>query len=59
MKVLFADSFYFFAVLNPQDEAHQRAMAYSGANCPPLLTTPWVLTEVADGLGTTGNRRLF
>ena len=31
MNAVFADSFYFFALLNPNDEAHGRAAAFSAS----------------------------
>jgi predicted nucleic acid-binding protein len=55
---VFVDSFYFFAVLNPGDAAHKRAMEFSSRFSPPLVTTPWILTEVADGLARSANRDL-
>lgn len=59
MSAVFADTFYFLAFINPQDAAHQRAMDFSRNSSIPLLTTAWVLTEVADGLAKTQNRHLF
>jgi len=44
MRMVFADSFYFLAIINPDDAFHRQAMAYSEANKWPLLTTDWVLT---------------
>jgi uncharacterized protein len=56
---IFADSFYFFALLNPNDAAHQRALQFSKHHRGPLLTTAWVLVELADGLARTTHRSLF
>lgn len=50
MTRVFADSFFFFALLNPRDGAHTKAVDFSRRNRGPLLTTAWVLTELADGL---------
>lgn len=50
MTSLFVDSFYFFAILNPKDSAHARAIEFSRQHTAPLVTTTWVFTEVADGL---------
>jgi uncharacterized protein len=55
---LFADTFYFLAVINPDDSCHQDALTLSAANEAPLLTTAWILAEVADALAETANRRL-
>jgi predicted nucleic acid-binding protein len=56
---VFVDSFYFFAILNPRDTAHARAVEFSGRFTGPMVTTSWVLTEVADGLARSANRHVF
>jgi predicted nucleic acid-binding protein len=53
MNRTFADSFYFFAILNPSDRAHQRALDFATRHQEPIVTTAWVLTELADGLAVT------
>ena len=58
MKTLFADSFYWFALANPLDASHARAMAYANASAS-LLTTAWVITELADGFCRTTSRAAF
>jgi len=59
MKVVFADSFYFFALANPNDAAHARAVAFTRTYTGLLTTTGWVLTEVADGWAKPIQRRPF
>ena len=59
MNAWFADSFFFFALLNPEDEAHSRAMDIINRLQTDLITTAWVLTEVADGLASADNRGRF
>ena len=59
MRRVFADSFYFFAILNSRDPAHFRAMEFSRTRDEPIATTDWVLTELADGLATTSGRKAF
>lgn len=56
MKRLFADSFYFIALLNERDAAHERATQFSRLNRAELATTRWVLAEVADALSDTAWR---
>lgn len=56
MSMVFADSYYFFGLLNPRDSAHQVCVNYSDEHEPTLLTTQWVFTEFADGMGRTANR---
>jgi predicted nucleic acid-binding protein len=50
MTMRFADTFYFIALLSPRDEAHSKAIAFTQRFTGRLLTTAWVLTEIADGL---------
>lgn len=59
MNRVFADTFYFFAVLNPNDAAHSRALAYAKRHDEAMVTTAWVLTELADGLASTEERHVF
>jgi hypothetical protein len=59
MNTVFADSYYFLALLNEQDVAHERAVALSETNDWPLLTTAWVITEVADALAAPKRRAKF
>lgn len=58
MSKVFADTFYFLAVLNKNDEAHANAVQYS-ARIERLITTEWVLTELADGLASSRHRGVF
>ena len=50
MKSVFADTFYFLALLNERDPAHKRAVAASRATGLTLVTTEFVLMELADAL---------
>ena len=59
MTRFFADSYYFFAVLNPKDASHDRALEFATEHDEPIVTTAWVLTELADGLAATANRNAF
>lgn len=54
VKAVFADSFYFLALLRLDDSAHARALAASPKRSERLVTTAWVLTEVADALAVPG-----
>lgn len=54
----FADTFYFLALLNPKASAHAVALAHSsGANT--IVTTEWILTEIADALALHTTRQSF
>lgn len=59
MSVLFADTFYFLALLNADDEAHDAADRFAADTNTRVLTTTWVLTELADGLSETDGRTIF
>ncbi len=58
MNRFFADTFYFLALLNQRDEAHDRAVALA-ERVDRLVTTEWVLTELADGLASSHGRSMF
>jgi predicted nucleic acid-binding protein len=50
MSVVFADAYYFVARLNRRDNYHERVVEYSRNLRSHLLTSDWVLMEVADAL---------
>jgi predicted nucleic acid-binding protein len=58
MTPVFADTYYFIALLSPTDTAHRRAVEYAGL-VDRLVTTEWVLLELADGLCKPPNRGRF
>lgn len=57
MTGVFADAFYFIALLNPADHHHSAAVAASQVLSEPLVTTRWALVEVADALSAPASRR--
>src|SRR5438034_8473539 len=57
MTVVFADTWYFLALVNPSDAGHPRAVAYTKTLSAGLVTTTWVLTEMADALAATAQGR--
>ncbi|MCC6125681.1 MAG: type II toxin-antitoxin system VapC family toxin [Pirellulales bacterium] len=54
---LFADSFYFIALLNPRDRYHRAAVEATHSIETPLITTAWILVETADALSAPDIRR--
>jgi predicted nucleic acid-binding protein len=56
---VFADTFYFLALLSARDSAHQRAIEFTQSFSGELLTTAWIITEVADGMATVAEREQF
>ena len=59
MRTVFADSFYFFALVNARDPAHAKASAFLESYDGRMVTTGWVLTELGDGLAHPVNRPSF
>lgn len=59
MKQTFADTYYFLALLNPRDDAHQQATKSTAGRAGGLLTTHWVLTEVGDAFSSIAWRRRY
>ena len=58
MRALFGDAFYFLALLNERDEAHERTAALEKGK-GRIVTTAWVLTEVANAMSARRNRAEF
>jgi len=52
----FVDTFALIAWLNPQDDAHAQVVAYLDQFTGRLLTTEWVLIELADALSASASR---
>jgi len=59
MKMLFADTAYFLALLNPADQFHRQARTLSLEPPNPMLTTEFILMEVGDGLSRQEYRGRF
>jgi len=59
MKTLFADTFYFLALLNRADRQHARAKLYSAGLGVKIVTTAWVLTELGDAMCSVRSRSGF
>lgn len=59
MTARFADTFYFLALGNKADAAHQAARSIWQHEPGPVVTTAWVLTEVADALAAPSDRASF
>lgn len=49
MKAVFADSYYFFALLNPRDAAHGAAREFSQTYEGLIVTTAWCLRKWVTG----------
>jgi uncharacterized protein len=56
MSEVFADAFYYIALLNPNDQFHAAAVEATKMLSRRMVTTLWVLTEVADALSAPAVR---
>jgi len=59
MNCVFADTWFFLAILNPADPYYARAMVASRADRRHRVTTDWVLLEIGDALCRSDNRDTF
>lgn len=58
MSIAFADTYYWAALANRNDAAHQKATDFARNYSGQTLTTEWILSEVADGLAHVRYRHL-
>ena len=56
MRTVFADSFYYLALLNPDDSAHLEAVELARALRCRVITTAFVIIEIADAMGSSDQR---
>jgi uncharacterized protein len=59
MKLVFGDTFFFVALLNPQDSYHSAAVRFSREWTGEIVTTRWVLAEIGNALSGINGRRSF
>jgi predicted nucleic acid-binding protein len=59
MRTLFADTFYYIALLSPTDAAHTRAVEFTRTYNELMVTTAWIITELADGMADSSTRQAF
>jgi predicted nucleic acid-binding protein len=53
MRTVFADTYYFLALLNKTDQGHVRAVKFTEEYTGRMATTGWVLTELGDALAAS------
>lgn len=58
MTVVFADTSFFVAFLNGRDRAHRPAREYANDRSLSIVTSEWVLVEVANFFACSDLRRL-
>ena len=59
MTALFADTSFYLALLNADDEFHERAVELSIQMRRAIVVTEFVLLETGNSLSSAGQRRLF
>jgi predicted nucleic acid-binding protein len=59
MKAVFADTFYYIALLDANDLAHVTAIAATRDLKSTTVTTAWVLFELANTLSASRHRGVF
>jgi len=59
MKTLLADTSFFVAYLNRRDEHHTPAVQWMTASSERIVTSEWILAELANFLAEGPDRRLF
>jgi hypothetical protein len=59
MTAVFADTFYYIALMHRADVAHQRAFDFTARFRGTIVTTAWVITELADALADPAHRAAF
>src|SRR5262245_40567734 len=55
----FVDTYFYLALLNPRDAAHEEVTAVAATLLGKLVTTESVLTEVGDALSAPSDRPRF
>ena len=55
----FADTYFYLALLNPHDRTHSRAVQISRQLSGGIVTTEFVLLELADGMARPPARETF
>ena len=59
MTEVFADTFYFIAILGSDEQARRKAFSAAAASAATLVTTPWVLSEVGGFMRRAHERAAF
>src|SRR5215210_6459817 len=59
MNACFGDTFYFLALLNVDDAAHESVRKFLEGFDRSIVTTDWVLIEVADAMASLRARSQF
>lgn len=55
--ICFGDTYFYLAFVNQRDPANSKAVEFILQHTPQIVTTAWVLTEVADGLARSQRKQ--
>jgi predicted nucleic acid-binding protein len=59
MSTVFADAYYFIALLNPRDSGHREAVNVPVERWQRIVTTEWVLIEAGNSMSAPTSRTEF
>jgi predicted nucleic acid-binding protein len=59
MTRCFADTSYYIALVNPDDDTYEVAVEYTSTFNGEIVTTAWIVNELANHLAKPPNRALF
>jgi predicted nucleic acid-binding protein len=59
MNAVFADTYFYIAVLSVDDAGHEQAIEFARTFIGQTVTTEWVMTEVADAFSSPNQRHSF
>lgn len=57
MRTVFADTYYYLALLSKTDQGHTRAVEFTEQYAGRMVTTGWVLSELGDALAASPQGR--
>jgi len=59
MTTVFADTYYYLALIGKADQGHLQAVEFATSFRGRTITTEWILTEVGDASARSQNRSIF
>jgi predicted nucleic acid-binding protein len=57
MRRAFADTSYYLSLLNSSDDSHRQAVAFTESFTGRIITTDWIIIELANTLSGLSNRK--
>lgn len=59
MTRVFADTYYYLAIINQRDQGHAKAIEISSQSDLTVVTTEWILLEIGDAMSDPRQRPRF